>query len=205
MFVPYTQGIKHKGIFLLELGDIIEGCKRKNIKAQELLYRAYCVKMKKICLRYCNDSEDAKDILQEGFIKVFESIKDLKENGFLETWMVRIFMNTTYEYYRKKKKDNFVDIQEHMEPTDTVFSAEEESTYEALVDHLSSEEIVNIINTIPYPYHMVFKLFYIDGVSHKEIAEMLHLKESNSRIILHRAKLMLKEILQTKMHKMSLG
>lgn len=190
--------------FPLEIGDIIEGCKRKNIKAQELLYKMYCAKMKKVCLRYADNVEDAKDIHQEGFIKIFENIKGLQTVAFVETWMVRVFINTAYEHYRKKKKHDFVFQSEKIEDEGSSFSEEEDSTYSILVDQLSASEIMDIVNSIPYPYHLVFKLFYFDGIGHKEISELLNLKENNCRIILHRAKGMLKDILETKISKMSI-
>lgn len=180
----------------MDILKIIEGCKKRNIKDQELLYKTFMPIMKKVCSRYIQDPNDSKDILQDAFIKVFNEIKNLNDPTKLEAWIKRIVINLAYEYYRKKKKlpiggishDPEMDHMEHIGADEQ----EEEAEYMKLADYLSPVELLEIVNSIEYPYNVVFKMYYIDNISHKEIAEILQIKENSCRVILHRSKSMLK-------------
>jgi len=137
-----------------------------------------------IAVRYAHDPEDAKDILQDGFVKVFQNLGKFKGTGAFEGWMRRIFVNTAIEHYRRK--NNNYEIQESHEEqiSDREVSA---------LDKLAAIEILNMVKSLPNGYRTVFNLFAVEGYSHKEIAEMLNISEGTSKSQYARAKALLQE------------
>jgi RNA polymerase sigma factor (sigma-70 family) len=164
--------------------DIIKGCLQNNAAMQKMLYDKYAAKMYGIAVRYAHHPEDAKDILQDGFVKVFQNLSKFKGTGVFEGWLRRIFVNTAIEHYRRK--NNTYEIQE---------SHEEQITYRdfSAPDKLAAEEILNMVKALPNGYRTVFNLFAIEGYSHKEIAEMLNISEGTSKSQYARAKALLQE------------
>jgi RNA polymerase sigma-70 factor (ECF subfamily) len=157
---------------------------------QELLYKRYASKMYGVCLRYVANVDDANDILQEGFIKVFRNLEKFRREGSFEGWIRRIFVNTAIEQFRKKiKLYNVDEVQEN-----TI----EDKELTAL-DLLATKDIMNIVNELSPGYKAVFNLHVIEGFSHKEIAEMLGITEGTSKSQLARAKGVLKKIVETKL------
>jgi RNA polymerase sigma-70 factor (ECF subfamily) len=168
----------------LEDYDIIRGCLQNNAAMQKMLYDKYAAKMYGIAVRYAHDPEDAKDILQDGFVKVFQNLSKFKGTGAFEGWMRRIFVNTAIEHYRKK--NNTYEIQE---------SHEEQINYREItaLDKLAAVEILNMVKSLPNGYRTVFNLFAIEGYSHKEIADLLNISEGTSKSQYARAKALLQE------------
>lgn len=164
--------------------DIIRGCLQNSASMQKMLYDKYSAKMYGIAVRYAHDTEDAKDILQDGFVKVFQNLSKFKGIGVFEGWMRRIFVNTAIEHYRKK--NNTYEIQESHEEqiNDREINA---------LDKLAAVEILNMVKSLPNGYRTVFNLFAIEGYSHKEIAEMLNISEGTSKSQYARAKALLQE------------
>lgn len=162
--------------------ELVEGCKQENPRIQRALYQKYYRLMFSICLRYSENREDAQDILQDGFVKVFKKINTFKHKGSFEGWVRRIMVHTAIEHYRKKSKYFMVDINEAY---DQSFDAD------ALVN-LSTAEIIKLVQELPAGYRTVFNLFVIEGYSHQEIADMLNISEGTSKSQLSRAKKMLK-------------
>ncbi len=152
----------------------------------EMLYQKYSSKMYGICLRFAGNTMEADDILQEGFIKVFTKLKYFRNEGSLEGWVRRIFVNTAINYYRKKSRYAF---NEDLE--DVHFNtARTESGYS---DLLSKEELVSLIQSLPNGYRTVFNLNVVEGYTHKEIGEMLGISDNTSKSQLTRAKTILKK------------
>lgn len=155
---------------------------------QRLLYRQFSPKMYGVCLRYCENEDDANDVLQEGFIKVYRSLAKFRGEGSFEGWIRRIFINTAIEHYRKKVKTyNVTEVQENtIEDTDlNIFS------------NLAVKDILGIIDKLSPGYKQVFNMHVIEGYSHKEIAEILGITEGTSKSQLARAKGVLKKIIET--------
>lgn len=164
--------------------DIIRACLQNNTAMQKMLYDKYAAKMYGIALRYAHNQEDAKDILQDGFVKVFQNLNKFKGIGVFEGWMRRIFVNTAIEHYRKK--NNTYELQE---------SHEEQTTDRELsaLDKMATDEILNMVKSLPNGYRTVFNLFAIEGYAHKEIGQMLNISEGTSKSQFARAKAMLQE------------
>lgn len=164
--------------------EIVEGCQKRDRKCQEELYKRFAPKMLGVCYRYAGGNlEEAEDILQEAFVKIFESIKNFRELGSLEGWVRRICVNTAINNFRKKKISIPLDAEIHdQEISDSGFS------------RLQETDLLKLINGIPEGYRMVFNLFAIEGYNHKEIAEMMHIEEASSRSQLARARKFLQEL-----------
>ncbi len=168
----------------LEDHDIIRGCLQNNPSMQKMLYDKYAAKLYGIALRYAHEQEEAKDILQDGFVKIFQNLSKYKGTGAFEGWLRRIIVNTAIEHYRKK--NNTYEIQDTHEEsvTDRDISA---------LDKMAAADILNMVKALPNGYRTVFNLFAIEGYSHKEIAEMLNISEGTSKSQYARAKGLLQE------------
>ncbi|MEO6904964.1 MAG: sigma-70 family RNA polymerase sigma factor [Ginsengibacter sp.] len=171
--------------------DLITGCIEGDPQMQRLLYDRFSSIMYGVCLRYSDNTEDANDVMQEGFIKVYKSLSKFRAEGSFEGWVRRIFINTSIEHYRKKVKlYNVSEVQEN-----TI----EDNELNAL-DSLATKDILNIINELSPGYKQVFNMHVIEGYSHKEIAEIIGITEGTSKSQLARAKGVLKKIIETRIN-----
>lgn len=170
--------------------DLIQGCIDGDRQMQEHLYKRFASKMYGVCLRYVANADDANDILQEGFIKVYKNLDKFRREGSFEGWVRRIFVNTAIEQFRKKVKLYNVDEVQENTIEDKELSA---------LDLLATKDIINIVNELSPGYKAVFNLHVIEGFSHKEIADMLGITEGTSKSQLARAKGVLKKIVETKL------
>ena len=152
--------------------QLIEGCRKGERRAQKELYDAYSRKMMGVCLRYVNDRETARDLLQDGFVKIFTSMDSYTGSGSFEGWMRKIFVNCALEYLRK---------------SDVL----REATDSSAISDMSAAELMNLVKELPVGFRTVFNMFAIEGYSHKEISEMLNITESTSRSQYTRAKQLL--------------
>ena len=171
--------------------DLVNGCKQQNKAAQMALYKKYAGKMNAVCYRYVNSYDDAKDITQEGFIKVFSSIKNYRGEGSLEGWIKRIMTNASLDYLKKKKSKVFVSLE-----TEHHIEAEEEDPEEEVSLQnmtFTAEELSQVIATLPDLYRVVFNMHCIENYSHKEIGELLSIKEDTSRTRLRSARKLLRK------------
>ncbi|MCD4731750.1 MAG: sigma-70 family RNA polymerase sigma factor [Bacteroidales bacterium] len=179
---------KQKPIFFIKMNTIeinTEVLLRNNSKSHELLYKLFAPKMYGICLRFAGNQMEADDILQEGFIKVFTQLKNFRNEGSLEGWIRRTFINTAINYYRKNLRfSKFHNIDEI-----EVAMTNEENIY----DTLSKEELVNLIHELPNGYRTVFNLNVIEGYTHKEIGKMLNISDNTSKSQLTRARSILQK------------
>ena len=141
-----------------------------------------------ICRRYTSSREEAEDVLQEAFVKIFKGIRSVEEYNYLERWMIRTSINTAINYYHRNKRHH-----EHL-GIDTLESFTEEDSN--IVAQLDNNRLLELINALPDGYRMVFNLYVIEGYKHREIASMLDISENTSKSKLSRAKMLLKEKLQ---------
>ena len=165
--------------------DLIRGCRENNRKIQEMLYRRYAKVMYNLCLIYESDRDNAKDILQEAFIKVFRNINNFDGKGSLQNWIKRIVTNTAIDHYRKNIDEvQYIPIENINHP----FSSEE-----SVNSILNTKDIISQVNRLPDGARMIFQLFVIEGYSHKEIAELLNISEGTSKSQTNRAKQLLQQ------------
>lgn len=167
--------------------DLIRGCLEGNRRAQQMLYDRFAGKMYAVCLRYTKDEDEAQDVLQDGFIKVFRNLDKFRGDGSFEGWIRRIFVNTAIEYYRKAVNMKPVTEKEERTLEDADLSA---------LDNLHEKEIMKLINELSPGYKTVFNLYVIEGYSHKEIAEMMGISEGTSKSQLARAKAVLQKMIK---------
>lgn len=172
--------------------QLIEGCRKGDRLAQKQLYDSFSRKMMGVCLRYVNERETARDLLQEGFVKVFTSINSYMGNGSFEGWMRKIFVNVALEYLRRNDvMRETVDIDDVSEYTPSGNSA---------ISDLSANDLLRLIHQLPVGFRTVFNLFAIEGYSHREISRMLNITESTSRSQYVRAR----QILQKRINELNL-
>lgn len=151
---------------------LIQDCIKEKNSAQKYLYDYYSPKMYYVCLRYARHSSEAQDMLQDGFIKIFDNISSFKSNGSFEGWIRRIVVNTALNYCRKSSfKQEQLGIEDYQ---DKVVNSK-------AISNMGEKELLEIIQQLPDGYRMVFNLSVIEGYCHKEIAEMLNITESTSR------------------------
>lgn len=144
-----------------------------------------------VCLAYSSNQEDAREILNDGFLKVFQHLSDLKNEEVLLMWLRRIMVNTAIDFYRKNKQKA---IQMSIELT----GSEPEEPYfndEAIFAQLSAEHILAVLHQLPPTYRLVFSLYVLEGYTHREIAEQLGIAESTSRSYLTEANQLLRRAL----------
>lgn len=167
-----------------KLQHIINGCRERNPLAQKELYELFKSKMFGICLRYAGNYDDAQDILQDGFIKVFEKIDQFGFKGAFEGWMRRIMVNTALEKYRSSYQ--VINIYDNVKEINNEF-ADDFST------DIDAHELLRFVQELSPKYRIVFNLYAIEGYSHKEISDLLGISEGTSKSNLSRARDILKE------------
>lgn len=163
---------------------------QNNAAAQRELYNRYSPKMLSVCYRFAQSREDAEDMLQEGFIKVFTQIHTFQNKGSFEGWIRRIIVHTCINFLKKYRK-----FSENVELTYAGYIAVKEETMPSI---MQAKQVVECIRLLPVGYKTVLNLYAIEGYNHKEIAEMLEIEESTSRSQYTRAKAMLESILTKK-------
>jgi RNA polymerase sigma-70 factor (ECF subfamily) len=180
--------------------DIIKRCKRGDRKAQESVYNLLAGKMFAICLRYTSNYEDARDLLHDGFVTVFTKIGQFHHGGSFEGWVRRIFVNQAMERYRIDAKLLKID---EIDENSLFFAAhEDEDVDEWGAYRLSESELLALVDELPPQYKVVFNLYVIDGLSHRDIAEKLGISESASRSNLLRARGILQKKVTDKVESM---
>lgn len=168
-----------------DLNLLWNACLANDRKAQFKLYQMFSNKMFAICLRYAQDNDQAADILQNGFIKVFSKSQLFDNKGSLEGWIRRIMVNTAIEMHRKNKMNFLESLQEQHQ-----YAQESQSRSD---DNIHYKDLMQLVVKLPVGYRTIFNLYAIEGYSHKEIAEMLAISEGNSKSQLSRARQWLKD------------
>ncbi|HVD98078.1 MAG TPA: RNA polymerase sigma factor [Cytophagaceae bacterium] len=180
--------------------EIIDGCKKDDRSAQKALYDRFCKKMNAVSYRYTGSYDDAKDIVHDSFVKIFQKISSYSGEGSLEGWIRRIVVNHSINFINKKNKHLIKANEEEQKILNDTVALTEYSTNESELDSiydadLTKEEIIQAINSLKDSYKIIFNLYVIDSLSHKEISELLNIKEELSRIRLQRARKVLQSIL----------
>jgi len=167
---------------LKQLSTLIAECREGHSEKQEELYVLFYNYAMSICLRYSKDREEAIEIVNDGFMKVFRNLKRYQDHTSFKAWLRRIMINASIDYYRRNEK--------HYHNVDISYAKHEFITEDAL-DKLSEKEIINLIQELPPSYRMVFNLFVIEGYSHPEIAQKMNISvgTSKSNLAIARSKL----------------
>ncbi len=177
-----VQHLLHKyHLYLTDnLKDIITGCIAGNRSCQSDLYTLFSPKMIIVCLRYSKNLEEAEEILQDGFIRVFKFISQFKNEGSFEGWVRKIMVNCALQKLRS---------QVNLRPVVSLNAAEhEESSEENITATISGKEMLQMVQALSPAYRMVFNLYYFEGYKHREIAMMLGIEEGTSKSNLSQAK-----------------
>jgi RNA polymerase sigma-70 factor (ECF subfamily) len=167
--------------------DLIQGCLNGERRMQEELYGRFAPKMYGVCLRYAGNSDEAQDILQEGFIKIFKKLSSFRGEGSFEGWIRRVFVNTSIEHFRRKN---------YLQPVTEKEENTIEGKYLSILDSLAERDILNMIRELSPGYRAVFNLYVIEGYTHKEIGDMLGISEGTSKSQLSRAKVILQDMVR---------
>lgn len=169
--------------------ELVEGCLLENLIFQEKLYRKYCGKMMGLSLRYVKSREEAEDVVQEGFIKVFNHLKNFRFDCALEGWIARIMVNTAITFYNRNRKTAF---------EEDINNINEDINHncESVGQNLQAQDLLKLINMLPDGYKLVFNMFAIEGYSHKEISVMLGVTENTSKTQYFKARNYLKKLLE---------
>ncbi|WBM75394.1 RNA polymerase sigma factor [Saprospira grandis] len=171
--------------------QLIQACLEEKRWAQKELYERFYGRMLGVCLRYSNNSEDARDILNEGYIKVFRYLHRYKVGTSLDAWIRRIMINTSIDFYRKAIRHRSEDIE----------TAQHKISEDAdAISRYSAKEIMAVIQKLPPSYRAVFNLYAIEGYSHREVAQQLGITESTSRSNLVKARAKLREYIKQLYH-----
>lgn len=168
--------------------QLVNKCLEKDTLAQKQLFEFYSRRMMGVCLRYSKDMDEAKDVLQMGFIKVFEKLEMYNHQGSLEGWIRKIIVNTALDNIRKNKK-----LQNNVEIEKVDFQLQ--NANENAIDVLSAQDLLKVIQSMPTGFRTVFNMYVIEGFSHKEIAEELNISVSTSKSQFSRARVYLQKIL----------
>lgn len=164
--------------------SLVKKCLDGDQRAQRLLFEKFAPKMLGVCLRYAKNTEQAEDVLQEGFIKVFTKLEHYKGKGSLEGWVRRVMVNTSLDQIRKNVK-----FQDNVAMDDVDYKLELNSY---IIEGMQEADLLKLINEMPEGYKVVFNMFAIEGYSHKEIAEELEISENTSKSQYSRARAYLK-------------
>ncbi|MBZ0242402.1 MAG: RNA polymerase sigma factor [Bacteroidales bacterium] len=164
---------------------LISQCLKNDRQAYNKLYQSFAPQMMLVCRRYAKSSCDAEDIMQEGFIKVFRYLKDFRFNGSFEGWIRRIMITTALNFYKKKRI--------YQNEAELTYLPEGVVTEQEALSNLAQAEIMTLVNNLPNGYRKVFNLNTIEGYSHKEISQMLHISINTSKSQLNRARMSLQK------------
>lgn len=161
-------------------------CKNGNRKMQKLLYDQYAASMFTLCFSYTNNKEDAQDIMQEGFIKVFRNLHNFRGDGSFEGWIRTIIKHTALTYLRDNKKHNH----------QCCLNNPIEDKTGNILDKLAEKDIVKTVITLPAGYRKIFLMHIIEGYNHREIAGILGCSEGTSKSQFYRSRTRIQKMLK---------
>lgn len=178
--------MKAEHLIMEETRNLIEGCLRGERHAQSSLYNLLSKKMFVVCLRYSKNREEAEEILQEGFMKVFQFIHQYKNTGSFEGWVRKIMMNCALQRYRSKS-----DL--HAVINIDLVKEESLANDENAISKIGAKELLLMVQRLSPAYRMVFNLYVFEGLKHREIAELLNISEGTSKSNLSDARALLQK------------
>jgi RNA polymerase sigma factor (sigma-70 family) len=170
--------------------EMVEGCLRGEARAQKLLFERYYGKMLAVCQRYSKSRDEARDILQEGFVKVFQKLGQFSFSSPFEAWVRRIMVNTAIDFYRKSATEPY------MSDIDVAGDVLEQQD---VISDMGYAELLACLQQLPAGYKIVFNMYVIEGFSHKEIAETLQVTEGTSKSQLAKARGYLQKLINKKL------
>ncbi|MBT8326201.1 MAG: RNA polymerase sigma factor [Bacteroidia bacterium] len=173
--------------------ELIERCKNKDQSAQKVLFERYANKMMAVCMRYCKNQEDARDLLHDGFYKVFIKIDSFRGGSRIDTWMTRLFINLALNKLRHGRNKYYHD---EFEAKHETFTSSDETTSSAY--KVEPNQVLDALNQLPDIYKIVLNMYAIDNMSHKEIAAELKISIGSSKSRLSRARVLLNAKLKRK-------
>ena len=169
--------------------DIIAGCRKKNRAVQEHLYKTYYSMFLKVCARYAKNMQDAEQLLNDGFLKIFTQIDKYGNMGSFEGWMKRVVVNTCLDYLRSTYlKEEMTMHVNAVQPEETDLSVTNDG-----LKQIEFRELVGMIQVLPSMTRTVFNMFVFEGYNHKEISEQLDISEGTSHWHVHQARNMLQK------------
>jgi len=168
----------------LDLKEIIQGCQKNNIVHQKALYQLYYKNLFQLSLKYCTSIEQAEDNLHDAFIEIYANIAKFENKGSFEGWMKRITINKAISKFKKSI---------NTKPLDSAIYPIVDTEIEIDAGEVSLHYLLELIQSLPNQYRLVFNLYELDDYNHKEISEMLGISEGTSKSNLHKAKLILKQ------------
>jgi RNA polymerase sigma factor (sigma-70 family) len=183
-----------------KLRELVSGCVRNDRKCQQQVYKMFYSKMMGVCLRYASDSDQAKDILQDGFIKVFGNLPKYSFEGSFEGWVRRIMVNTAIDYFRKSRTSNVLLMPDENDMERLQQDTEEDDDFELEVEEVveyNMDDVVNAMQQLSPAYRAVFNLFVVESMSHQDISESLGISIGTSKSNFAKAKKNIRKILLT--------
>ena len=181
-----------------ELNEVIKQCIKKEKKGQELFFKHFYGKMMVVCSRYARDSDEAQDILQDAFMKVFDNLQKYEVTGSIEGWVRRIFTNTAIDHYRKNKNKFNIEEDGRIEDEDSYYNELEEN--DSVYSRIKPNDILEAMEQLSPAYKMVFNLYAIENHTHQEVAEILDISPGTSKSNYAKARVKIKHILEKKFH-----
>ena len=173
-------------IFLKRLNVLIQACIDGDRHSQSQLYELFAPTMFVVCLRYSANREEAEEILQEGFLKVFEFIHQFRFAGSFEGWIRKIMVNCALQKYRSKK---------HLHALVNIEATDFDDLYDDdIITQLNTKELLKMVQLLSPAYRMVFNLYVFEGMKHREIAEQLNISEGTSKSNLYDARKILQRL-----------
>ena len=168
------------------INTILIGCKKLHRESQKVLYEEFYAYALSICLRYADNREEASEILNDGFMKIFNNIRLFDLKRVFKPWLRKIMVNTAINHFHKKQR--------HIAAGE-IEKAKHESEAESIISGISYQEIISMLHKLPPAYRTVFNLHVLEGYKHEEIAKMLHITVGTSKSNLFKAKESLKKIM----------
>ncbi len=165
--------------------DVVKGCAENDRRSQELLYKRYFPAMMQMCMRYTTDRDNAMQIVNNGFLRVFKKIDQFKFEGSLEGWIRRIVFHSISDFFKSEKK--YLQFM--------VFEEKEKSTSQTALDNIYYEDLLKMIENLPDATGKVFTLYAVEGFKHREIAELLNISVGTSKWHLSEARKEMKKLI----------
>ena len=171
----------------LNIQQLIAGCKKKDRKCQKGLYQFFYSYAMRMCIRYAKDKDEAIELVNDGFMRVFINIHRYEEERPFKAWLSTIMINTSIDHYRKQIKR--IEMEE-------LNARHEMEDKESILSHIHYEDLIRLVQKLSVAYRTVFNLFAIDGYTHEEISEMLSISVGTSKSNLFKAREQLKKMLK---------
>ncbi len=174
--------------------ELIAGCLRKDRRSQQRMYEIFYGKMLAICMRYTKNVDQAQDLVQEGFIKVFDNLGKYKHDGSFEGWVRRIFVNNAIDSFRRKKHDHILPDSD-LQLINLADDTDEHAFFEEQLQEIRPEDVMVAMQQLTPAYQMVFNLYVMENMSHQDIADKLGINVGTSKSNLSKARVNMKKIL----------